>query len=122
MGIDKLSEMVVSWAASEPIVRKAYLFGSRVRGTNTCESDLDVAVELMPRQSDSGPLATWIAEQERLRSSISLWVPLVVDLQWYGGAAETPIIHAGLGAGSRVVYECSAPPYAAGDAPHGARS
>lgn len=61
ISIETLSEMVALWAASEPVVKTAYLFGSRVRGDNRCGSDLDVAIELTPRRCDSGPLATWIA-------------------------------------------------------------
>lgn len=107
MDIESLSEIVALWAESQLIVKRAYLFGSRVRGTNTCASDLDVAVELIPKPGDSGPLTTWIAEAAGLRSSISSFIPVTVtvDLQWYGGAMETPIIHAGLEAGSRVAYE-----------------
>lgn len=121
ISIEALSKMVALWAVSEPIVEKAYLFGSRVRGNNQCDSDLDVAIELTPRQGDSVPLATWIAEAARLRSSISLCIPLAVDLQWYGGPIETPVIHAGLAAGSRTVYERFAQPGAAGDAPQASR-
>lgn len=119
--IETLAEMVASWAVSEPVVEKAYLFGSRVRGNNRCDSDLDVAIELTPRRGDSDPLTTWIAEATRLRSSISSRIPLTVDLQWYGGPIETPVVHAGLTAGSRTVYERSAQQGAAGDAPQASR-
>jgi predicted nucleotidyltransferase len=115
--IETLSKVVALWAESEPIVKTAYLFGSRVRGDNRCDSDLDVAIELVPRLCDSVPLATWIAEAARLRSSISSRIPLTVDLQWYGGAIDTPIIHTGLAAGSRTIYERSTHPSAAADAP-----
>lgn len=113
--------MVASWAKSEPIVEKAYLFGSRVSGNARCDSDLDVAIELSSQRVDSGPLATWIAEAARLKASISSHIPLTVDLQWYGGPIDTPIVHAGLAAGSRIVYERSAQPDAAGDAPQASR-
>ena len=121
ISIETLSEMVALWAESEPVVKTAYLFGSRVRGDNRCDSDLDVAIELTPGLCDSGPLATWITEAARLRSSISLRIPLAVDLQLYCGAIDTPIIHTGLAAGSRTVYERSAQPSAAADAPQASR-
>jgi predicted nucleotidyltransferase len=105
-----MAALVASWAASEPLVKTAYLFGSRARGTHTSESDLDVAVELLPGSGDSGPLATWISEAERLGSSVASRVPVAVDLQWYGGDEETPKIHAGLVEGSIVVYERAAEP------------
>lgn len=116
ISIEALSEMVASWAKSQPIVEKAYLFGSRAKGNAKCDSDLDVAIELTPRRGDSGPLATWIAEAAHLRTSISSHIPLTVDLQWHGDAIDTPVVHAGLAGGSRIVYERSAQPDAARDA------
>ncbi|WP_169117074.1 nucleotidyltransferase domain-containing protein [Aromatoleum anaerobium] len=121
ISIETLSEMVASWAATEPVVEKAYLFGSRVRGDNRHDSDLDVAIEITTRRGDSGSLATWIAEAAQLRCSISLRIPFAVDLQWYGGPIETPVVHAGLIVGSRIVYERPAQQGAAGDAPQAAR-
>jgi predicted nucleotidyltransferase len=109
---EEMTALVASWAASEPLVKKAYIFGSRVRGDHRNESDLDVAVELQPRPGDSGPVATWISETERLRSSLANRIPVTVDLQWYGGAEDTPTIHAGLLAGSIVVYHLAAQPCA----------
>jgi predicted nucleotidyltransferase len=121
VSIEALSAMVASWAKSEPIVEKAYLFGSRVRGDARCDSDLDVAIELTPQRGDSAPLATWIAEAARLRASISSHIPLTVEIHWYGGPMDTPSVHAGLAAGSRIAYERSAQPDAAGDAPQASR-
>jgi predicted nucleotidyltransferase len=105
---EEMAVLVASWAASEPLVRKAYIFGSRAQGDHKSESDLDVAVELQPQPGDSGPLVTWISEAEKLRSSLSSRITVTVDLQWYGGAEDTPTIHAGLLAGSVVVYDIAA--------------
>ena len=45
-GIDQsLTEKLVKWAACKPEILNLYLFGSRVRGNNSQESDLDCAVE-----------------------------------------------------------------------------
>lgn len=119
MDIEKLGKIVALWAESQSIVKRVHLFGSRVRGTHTCKSDLDVAVELIIEPSDSGPHTTWIANAEGLRSSISSYVPstVAVDLQWYGGPIETPVIHKGLEAGSRLIYERLTTPDAARNAP-----
>jgi predicted nucleotidyltransferase len=105
MDIERLSTTVATWASSEPLVRKAYFFGSRVRGSHKPESDLDVAVELLPMPGDENLLATWIGEARRLTASLSTRLPVSLDLQWYGGPEETPTVHAGLQAGNLVIYE-----------------
>jgi predicted nucleotidyltransferase len=42
--LDEIADLVTRWAATEPLIRRAYLFGSRVKGTHRRDSDLDVAV------------------------------------------------------------------------------
>jgi predicted nucleotidyltransferase len=59
MNIETMSAAVAKWASSEPLIRKAYLFGSRVRGAHKPDSDLDVAVEIFTLQGDSSPFTTW---------------------------------------------------------------
>lgn len=105
MDIENMAAAVAKWACTQPLIRKAYLFGSRVRGTNNPDSDLDIAVEVFTQSGDSDAFTTWIGEKERLKASIAGVVPVIVDLDWYGGADETPCIHAGLQAGSRVAYD-----------------
>ena len=46
MNIETMATAVAKWAGTEPLIRKAYLFGSRVRGDHRSDSDLDVAVEI----------------------------------------------------------------------------
>lgn len=104
MNIEELGVAVALWASNQPLIRKVYLFGSRVRGDHLNDSDLDVAVEIFKLPGDSGPLATWIGESHRLEASIAEIVPVVVDLEWYGGEAETPTIHKALERSSLVVY------------------
>lgn len=107
MKIERLSEIVARWAASEPVVLRAHVFGSRVNGTQGAQSDLDVAVELRPSPGDETLLATWICEAGRLRASLAQLLPVPLDLEWYGGPDETPTIHSGLQSDSRLVFERS---------------
>lgn len=100
-----MAAAVADWANDQPLVRKAYLYGSRVRGTHRLDSDLDVAVEIVPLPGDSCSLATWIGESHRLEASVARIVPVVVHLEWYGGEVETPRIHKALEQSSIVVYE-----------------
>lgn len=108
MGIEQLGEIVAKWAASQPRVIRAYLYGSRVRGSHREDSDLDVAIEIEPLPGDSSAFATWISEASDLRQSLAPLLPVPVDLEWYGSDHETPTIHHGITAGSLLVYERAA--------------
>jgi predicted nucleotidyltransferase len=104
MNIDDMAASVAEWASAQPLVRKAYLYGSRVRGTHRSDSDLDVAIEIVSLPGDSGPLATWIGESHRLEASVAGVVPVFVHLEWYGGEQATPRIHKALKRSSLLVY------------------
>jgi len=104
MNIEEMAQAVSKWASTQPLVRKAYLFGSRVRGSHRSDSDLDVAIEIFALSGDSCSLATWMSESDRLEASIAGIVPVVVDLNWYGGEEETPVIHKGLAHSGLTVY------------------
>ncbi|WP_369690099.1 nucleotidyltransferase domain-containing protein [Pseudomonas luteola] len=63
-----MAAAIAKWSSTQPLTRKAYLFGSRVRGTHRPDSDLDVAVKVFTLPADSCPLATWIGESHRLEA------------------------------------------------------
>lgn len=105
MSIEDMRDAVAKWASTQPLIRKAYLFGSRVRGTHKPNSDLDVAVEIYTLQGDENPLTTWTCEAQRLKASTAGVVPVIIDLNWYGGPIETPCVHAGLQDGSIVAFD-----------------
>lgn len=105
MELSAIKTNVTRWAASHPIVAKAWIFGSRARNTARSDSDLDVAIEVFGLPGDAEPLATFIFEADELRSSIQALFPFKVDLHWYGGPVETPTIHAGLCQSSVLAYQ-----------------
>jgi predicted nucleotidyltransferase len=112
MKIEQLGDIVAQWAESQPSVTRAYIYGSRVRGSHREDSDLDVAIEIQPLPGDSSAFATWISEAFELCQSLASMLPVPVGLEWYGGKHGTPTIHRGLTAGSVVVYERAARPCA----------
>lgn len=89
MDIDTIKKVVREWAASETIIKEAYIFGSRVFGEYRKDSDLDVAVKVFTSQECLDDVAmqsgiiekiyeslensedlTWSGERERLRQNI----------------------------------------------------
>ena len=84
-----LADALRSWAQGEPNVKRAWIFGSRARGDQRDDSDLDVAVEIS--QEARGPRTMrgyWISEgdamQDRLRQHFAKSFPdLEVNLDLY---------------------------------------
>ena len=104
MNIEQLKKIVGEWAASEPLIKKAYLFGSRVRGDHRDDSDLDVAVEIGKKPGDESLLATWIFEKCGLEERLSKLVPLKVQLEHLEDC-RTPTVKAGIDRSSILVFE-----------------
>jgi len=105
MELASITTIVARWAESQPLILKAWIFGSRVRGTSRSDSDVDVAIEVRTLPGDSGPWVTFMCEADKLKGAIQVGLALEVDLQWYGGPVETPTIHAGLQQSSVLVYQ-----------------
>jgi predicted nucleotidyltransferase len=98
------------WAAENPLVKRLWLFGSRVRGEHREDSDVDVAIELdmtaVKGVDESAGMATWAFDTMTWKPELELLLSRVVDLQRYK-AGETNIIQAGLDQSSVLVYEKS---------------
>src|SRR3569623_2040407 len=75
-------EAIQNWAASIPVIKRVWIFGSRARGTARPNSDLDIAVEHDSLRGDSNAFTTVIGEAENWRH-IQTRVGLTVDLESY---------------------------------------
>ena len=107
MEIDDIMGKVREWAESQTLILRVWIFGSRVRGTARTNSDIDIAVEVLKKPSDSGSFTTFAFERHKLKDLLQFRMTIPVDLQWYGGPIETPTIHAALQESSILVYEAS---------------
>lgn len=96
------------WACAEPLVKRVYLFGSRVRGDHRLTSDIDIAVELDPAVfkgvDESEGLATWMHEAKVWREELQKLIPLKVQLERYH-PDQTPTVGKGIERSSQLVYE-----------------
>lgn len=110
MELRKIARVVSTWAHRKPLVKRVFLFGSRVRGDHAPESDIDIAVELDSEEftgtDESGGLATWIFEVQVWRKELRQLIPLEVQLERYH-PDETPTIVKALAKSSQLVYEKS---------------
>ncbi|MEO1168970.1 MAG: nucleotidyltransferase domain-containing protein [Pseudomonadota bacterium] len=68
------------WALKEPLIEAVFVFGSRAKGTERVDSDLDIA--LLVRGADGGErLANWVCEAEDWAEELSTRLPVKLDLQ-----------------------------------------
>ena len=45
MDTEKLKAIIANWAVENPLIKRAYIFGSRARDDWRSDSDLDIALE-----------------------------------------------------------------------------
>ena len=104
MELPQIEATVSRWASDKLIVRRVYLFGSRVRGDHRPDSDIDIAVELVPDLDESGGLATWMFETTGWESELERLIPLKVQLERYH-PEQTPTVGMGIDSSSRLVFD-----------------
>jgi len=102
--IEQAAQIVAEWCKEKCLIRRAHFFGSRVKGTQRCDSDLDIAIELMPNLDESEGLCTWMGQSDKWRDELSTLLPYKVQLEW-NGAGQTQRIAGALAEASLLVYK-----------------
>lgn len=104
---DSMMKTIAFWAKSIPQIRKVWIFGSRAKGTDHAESDIDVAVELdLTIVNDADTF--WMFEMEAMRLLLQTRLPCQVDLQLYRPGSKDFVV-AYVEEKSVVLYEKSIP-------------
>lgn len=111
MDLEAIEAVQLEWARQDPILAMIHLFGSRVRGDHRPDSDIDFAVELdlsAARGVDfSGGFATFSQHSRRWEVELARRLSIPVDLEFYHGPEETPILHGGLEQSGKLIYDKS---------------
>ena len=102
--LSKMAALVKEWAINKPLIQKIEFFGSRVKGTERPDSDLDIAIELVPNCDESNGLATWLHCKDIWEKELQEILPVKVQIEWNGGE-NTEIIAKGLREERYLVYE-----------------
>ena len=102
---DMQRRALISWASLNPRVLRVIIFGSRVKGTHSQDSDLDIAVEIESGEDSDATLATWMRFSAEWRTELSSMLPFRIDLQWRDSFGETRVIEKGISEASELVYE-----------------
>jgi len=98
-----IKKTLTEWAAYYPRITKIYLFGSYVKRDKPAINDIDIAIELSYKNSDT-PFNYWCSEGNRMEKQLSRLLKYEVGLDYYAGD-ETPIVKKGLEEGNIIVYE-----------------
>lgn len=70
---------VSEWAAGKNEIAEVFFYGSRAKGTNRSDSDLDVAVRITGQNET--PLTTWIFEGRKWAEELDSLLDVSVHLE-----------------------------------------
>lgn len=98
-------QAIQTWAESRPWVSRVWIFGSRLRGTQRIDSDLDVAMEIDPIQPDETSFASWMRLHRSWKSELEGRTSFIVDLHQYDFDNEGSKILQYVSCCSSLVYE-----------------
>ena len=102
MNVETMASTVRKWAEGKPQIFRIHFFGSRIKGTNRPESDLDIALAIKPHINGS---LLWFEFHEIWLNELNAIIPFDVQLELDEGD-KSPTIQSGLNEASHLVYEC----------------
>lgn len=86
------------WAAKKPLINKIFLYGSRIAGNNKPDSDLDIAIELDPKEfqdeDKSDGTATWIEVADGWKEELEGILDYAIHLEKLD--TNSPTVQAGI--------------------------
>ena len=92
---------IIAWANSQLTVKRIWVYGSRLRGTQKPESDLDICIEIDPIATDEETQIVWMDEKEGWRAELARLTPYKIHLEMYG----TPHVDEYIECCSMLIYE-----------------
>lgn len=103
MNLGGVQAHIAAWAIHQRLIRRVFLFGSRVRNDHREDSDLDIAIELIYPDIDTA-LANWSFESDTWKRELQEFVPWQIDLQLLCSQGTATIV-SGVAQSSILVYE-----------------
>ncbi|MFA3918825.1 nucleotidyltransferase family protein [Ruegeria hyattellae] len=92
---NRLSEQhknaIAQWAAQHPIIRKVVLFGNRARGTQTANSDFDLAIQVFPASPHRHAQMAYMDWKDRRVEDLEAALNHKVQLEWFASGAGLAI-------------------------------
>ena len=100
-----IAETLRLWASKEPDLRRVWIYGSQARGDASPDSDLDVAVEVIPK-GDESTYDVFVCSANDWRSRLTPQVaPHKLDLKLYDTSGAREKVRRGVEEHGVLVYE-----------------
>lgn len=93
------------WASKRPEVVRVLVYGSRVRGEQREDSDLDVAIELIKSNKGDTPFAIWLHESTDWQMELQSFVPWRLHLEWHDIDGKTQVVSDKISKDCYLAYE-----------------
>jgi predicted nucleotidyltransferase len=94
-----------AWAASKPIIRRAWCFGGRIVGHSNNDSDLDFAVDIDVDPRDDNHDDSWLRFKQSWKRELDSILPVEVDLVHWHPCGVNRIVQEGVQSSGRLIYE-----------------
>lgn len=88
---------IVDWAKNHSEIEKVYLYGSRSRGDNRSDSDIDLAIEM--------PFEDWFCWYDNYKENRDLQLSAEVHLEWYKPNAGLEKVGKGVEQDGQLVFQ-----------------
>ncbi len=102
--LDIIGVRIQVWAQKHPLIRRIYLYGSRVRGDYRPDSDLDVAIEFYKRSGDDSLWVTGYFEIPDLKIELRELIPEYKVQVEHLHPTRTPHVRKGIIESSILIY------------------
>ena len=99
--LDSAVQRIRQWGCLQPTIRRIWVYGSRVRGTQSDESDLDIAIEIDPIGTDEESQLVWTRRKAEWVNSLKAISPFEIHLEMLG----TPKVSEYLEECSKLIFE-----------------
>jgi predicted nucleotidyltransferase len=106
----KEQEQLAAWAASQPRIRRVWLFESDAKRKARSDSELDIAIEMEPVPDSEETIAFWIAHAEEWQTQLEKCVGSGVDLEWFDPDVDAPLGDKAILAYDRLTRDFRPPP------------
>jgi predicted nucleotidyltransferase len=87
------------WANKYPVISRVLIYGSRARGEQQSDSDIDIALELKSNREDEKPFVIWMHEASIWREELQPLFPWRLHLEWHDVDGSTPHVAEKIGKG-----------------------
>ncbi|HEY7609172.1 MAG TPA: nucleotidyltransferase domain-containing protein [Alphaproteobacteria bacterium] len=95
---------IIEWAKKHSVIERVWFYGSRARGTNEPDSDIDLAV-VMKQNSEEDAFTVWFFWDEEFKKKPDLKLSRPVQIEWYEKGVKLERVGSGVERDGVLLYE-----------------